>query len=112
MRAKWIEDERQRVLVAPVDRGAVEGLEVAAGDAQLAGPFQKHRVDPVRPAENLRPLRRVAQRDGTFDRRHRYRLAFQRLEKRGVRERTGQKRRLSERLRELERASRVDLGCS
>ena len=36
------EDERQRVLVALVDRGSVERLEVGAGGAQLARPFQKH----------------------------------------------------------------------
>ena len=105
------EDERERVLVALVERGSVERLEAGAGGAQLARPFQKHRVDPVGPAEDLRPLRRVAQRDGAFDRRQRDSLARQRLEKGDMGERAGQERRLAERLRELERASRVDLGC-
>jgi len=105
------EDERKRVLVALVDRSSVERLEVVAGGLQLARPFQKHRLDPVGPAEDLRPLMSVSQFDGAFDRRQRDSLALQRLEKGDVGERSGQDRRLTERLRELERASSLELGC-
>ena len=69
-------------------------------------------MDPVGSAENLRPLRRVAQSEGAFDRRQWNRLAAQRSEKRDAGQRTSDEGWLTERIRELEGASRLDSGRS
>jgi hypothetical protein len=104
------QDGRQRVLLAVVDGVAVQRLEPFAGGAELAGPLQQQRVDPVGPAEDLRPSRRTPEPDCAFDRRHRDAIAPQRLQERDMRQRARQQRRLTKCLRELERGARVDLG--
>ena len=72
-------------------------------------PQQQQRVDPVRPAEDLRPAGVRIQRQRALDLRHRHPVAGQRVEERDVRERVREQRRLAQLLGQRERRARVHL---
>ena len=66
-------------------------------------------MDPVGPAEDLRPPGRRLERQRALDRRHCHPLAGQRVQERDVRERIGEQRRLAELLGERQGPARMDL---